>query len=131
MALASAKSAALRVLFATPECAPLVKTGGLGDVSAALPPALKRLGIDIRVLLPGYADVLDAVAGGKAIATLALTAPPVQCRLIAAKLSSGVPLVVVDCPSLFRRDGGPYQNTAGADWPDNATRFGVLSQVAA
>ena len=36
----------LKVLFATPECAPLVKTGGLGDVSAALPPALREIGID-------------------------------------------------------------------------------------
>ena len=44
----------LRVLFATPECAPWVKTGGLGDVGAALPAALEAGGLDVRVLLPAY-----------------------------------------------------------------------------
>ena len=44
----------MRVLFVTPECAPLTKTGGLGDVSAALPAALRAQGIDVRVLLPAY-----------------------------------------------------------------------------
>jgi|SoiMetStandDraft_5_1073268.scaffolds.fasta_scaffold12720_1 starch synthase len=131
MALASPKSSALRVLFATSECAPLAKTGGLGDVSAALPPALRRLKIDVKVLLPGYGGVLDTVASGKTLATLTLSAPPVECRLIAAELPSGVPLIVVDCPPLYRRDGGPYQDAAGVDWPDNAVRFGALSQVAA
>jgi len=48
------------VLFVTPDCAPLVKTGGLGDVSAALPPALRDRGLDARVLLPGYPSVLAA-----------------------------------------------------------------------
>ena len=55
---------ALAVLFVTPECAPLIKTGGLGDVSAALPAALQRFGIDARVLLPGYPSVRKAVQGG-------------------------------------------------------------------
>jgi starch synthase len=131
MALASPKSPALRVLFATSECAPLAKTGGLGDVSAALPPALRRSKIDVKVLLPGYDGVLDAAGRGKQLAALTLSAPPVECRLIAAELPSGVPLIVVDSPALYRRDGGPYQDAAGADWPDNAVRFGVLSQVAA
>ena len=44
----------LSVLFATSEMAPWVKTGGLGDVAAALPAALRRSGYDIRVLLPTY-----------------------------------------------------------------------------
>ncbi|HST02558.1 MAG TPA: glycogen/starch synthase, partial [Usitatibacter sp.] len=50
----------MKILFATPECAPLVKTGGLGDVSAALPAAFRAAGVEVRVLLPGYREVLDA-----------------------------------------------------------------------
>ena len=46
-----------RVLFVTPEIADFAKVGGLGDVSAALPRAL-RSRHDIRVLIPGYAQVL-------------------------------------------------------------------------
>ncbi|MBP6035826.1 MAG: glycogen/starch synthase, partial [Azonexus sp.] len=44
----------MRILFATSEIAPWVKTGGLGDVAAALPQALRALGADLRVLVPAY-----------------------------------------------------------------------------
>ncbi|MFZ1318444.1 MAG: glycogen/starch synthase, partial [Candidatus Nitrotoga sp.] len=44
----------MRVLFVTSEVAPLIKTGGLADVSAALPAALSGMGVDVRILLPGY-----------------------------------------------------------------------------
>ncbi|MEI7607131.1 MAG: glycogen/starch synthase, partial [Rhodospirillaceae bacterium] len=53
----------MRVLFVTSECYPVVKTGGLADVSAALPPALAEIGVDARVLLPGYPAVLEALVG--------------------------------------------------------------------
>ena len=86
MARASLKPSPLRVLFATSECAPLTKTGGLGDVSAALPPALERLKMDVKVLLPGYRGVLDAVPGGEAARHASISAPPVECRLIGAEL---------------------------------------------
>ncbi|MEK7843420.1 MAG: glycogen/starch synthase, partial [Pseudomonadota bacterium] len=46
------------VLFITSEVHPLSKTGGLGDVSAALPAALRQLGVDVRLLIPGYPQVL-------------------------------------------------------------------------
>ena len=46
-------SSTLRVLFVTPEIYPLNKTGGLGDVSAALPAALRDIKVDARVLIPG------------------------------------------------------------------------------
>jgi starch synthase len=39
--------------------------------------------------------------------------------------------MAIDCPPLYERGGGPYQDENGEDWPDNALRFGVLSQVAA
>ena len=50
----------IRVLFATSEVYPLVKTGGLADVSASLPEALCRLEYDVQILLPGYPDAIKA-----------------------------------------------------------------------
>ncbi len=49
----------VRVLHVSPEMAPLVKQGGLGDVVGALPKALRALGADCRVLLPAWPGVLD------------------------------------------------------------------------
>jgi starch synthase len=48
----------MKVLFATSEFADFVKVGGLGDVSADLPRALRRRGVDVRVLLPAYPEVM-------------------------------------------------------------------------
>ena len=44
----------MKVLFVASESSPFIKTGGLGDVMGALPPALKRLGLDVKVVLPKY-----------------------------------------------------------------------------
>jgi starch synthase len=117
-------------LFAASEVAPLIKTGGLADVAGALPVALAGLGCDVRVLVPGYTQVLDALSskGRAAILPTLPGLPPAQ--LLGAKLPSGVPLLVVDCEA-YRRPGGPYQDTAGRDWPDNDLRFGLLSYVGA
>ena len=113
-----------RVLFVTSEVYPLVKTGGLADVSASLPRALSNLGLDIRILLPGYPQALAAAkkAGGKEVTTLTTgghTMTLWQTRLP----DRNVPLWLLDCPALFDRHGGPYQNAEGHDWPDNAQRF--------
>ena len=115
---------ATRVLFAAPECAPLTKTGGLGDVAGALPAALRALGVDVRVLLPAYGAL-----PGREVAALELLGKRV--RLLESTLPSGVPLYLLDCPELYMRNGGPYQTGDGEDWPDNALRFGLLSRVAA
>ena len=125
------KPSPLRVLFATSECAPLVKTGGLGDVSAALPVALAALGVDVRILLPGYRPVLAQLSDSREVARLAPTAAFPAARLLQAKTAAGLPLIVLDCPPFYDRGGGPYQTEAGSDWPDNALRFGLLSHVAA
>jgi starch synthase len=118
----------MRVLFVTPECAPLVKVGGLGDVSAALPAALRRIGMAVDVLLPGYPDVLRQA--GALVEQERFSELGFDCRM----LRNGE-LLVLDCPALYQgngtRDGGPYQDAAGQDWPDNPLRFGVLSRAAA
>ena len=121
----------MRVLFATPECAPLIKVGGLGEVSSALPKALCASGIDARVLLPGYPSVLGVLRNPRQVARLELLDPPIEVRLLETELPSGVPLIVVNSPSLYTRAGGPYQDGNGEDWSDNALRFGVFSKVAA
>jgi starch synthase len=121
----------LRLLFATPECAPLVKTGGLADVSAALPAALAARGIDARVLLPGYRQVLAQLPDRREIARFAPMADFPSARLLQGQMAAGVPRIVLDCPELYDRPGGPYQDEAGSDWSDNALRFGLLSRVAA
>jgi starch synthase len=123
--------AVLKVLFATPEAAPLVKTGGLADVSGALPAALRAIGVDVRILVPGYPRVIAQLGPHETVATLdALPGFP-PARLLSGTMGSGVPLLVLDCPVLYQRDGGPYQDASGHDWADNALRFGMLSRIAA
>ena len=119
----------MRVLFATSECVPWVKTGGLGDVAGALTEALRRDGIDVRVLMPAYRSL--AAQAGKAVASIEATQRLPAAALLEATLPSGVPALLVDCPSLFDRDGGPYQDANGSDHADNATRFALLSHVTA
>ncbi|HQR59046.1 MAG TPA: glycogen/starch synthase, partial [Azonexus sp.] len=121
----------LSILFATSEMAPRVSTGGLGDVAAALPAALRRAGHDIRVLIPAYPALHKAFPGATVIAELPALAPALPpARLLAAEVN-GLPLILLDCPELFARSGNPYVDALGLDWPDNAIRFGMLSRVAA
>jgi starch synthase len=123
--------AELKVLFATSEVAPLIKTGGLADVSSALPAALRAIGVDVRVLVPGYNPVMAQLAQFKVAATFdALPGFP-SSRLLSGRMAHDIPLLVLDCPSLYQRGGGPYQDVTGHDWADNALRFGLLSRVAA
>lgn len=53
------KNFTLKVLHIAPECSPLAKKGGLGDVVGTLPKALKKQGIDARVLMPAWPGVID------------------------------------------------------------------------
>lgn len=124
-------SAPLRVLFATSECAPFVKTGGLADVAAALPPALRAAGIGVRMLVPGYRNVLEAIERTHAERTISAPGVLGEVRLLDATLAGNQPAIVVDQPDCYLRDGGPYQDASGRDWPDNDLRFGLLSWSAA
>jgi len=121
-----------RVLFVSAEIFPLAKTGGLADVSAALPATLAELGVDVRLMMPAYPQALESALRKRVVADLpgGPGAPP--SRIIAALTpDSHLPLLLLDCPPLFCREGGPYQDGDGQDWPDNAQRFALLCRVAA
>lgn len=119
----------LKVLSVASEAVPLVKTGGLADVAGALPAAVAPHGVEMTALLPGYPAVMKAIGKGRAVHTYAdLLGQP--ARLVAAKLG-GHPLVVLDAPAWFAREGGPYADPAGRDWPDNWRRFAALGRAAA
>lgn len=124
-----------RILFVTPEVFPLCKTGGLGDVSAALPAALHELKVDIRLLLPGYPAVLAGLKSRRSVAKFDLQPHFPPATLLSARLqmneSANVPVYVIHCPELYQREGGIYLDNDGYDWPDNARRFGLLSKIGA
>jgi starch synthase len=125
------RSERLRVLYVTPELAPWAKSGGLGDVSAALPLALRALDVDVRTLVPGYPGVLSASAGAPAVAELRFDGELAPARLIASSPPQAAPLLIIECAAYYERPGNAYQDAAGNDWPDNWLRFGLLSRVAA
>jgi starch synthase len=122
----------LRVLFVSSEVYPLAKTGGLADVSAALPNALARLGVEMHLLMPGYPRAIDAAVQKSVAVALDDFMGAGPLRLIAGCIpETGLPLWLIDCPALFRRPGGLYQDEYGQNWPDNALRFAVLNHIAA
>lgn len=122
----------MRVLFATAEAYPLAKTGGLADVSRALPIALRALGIDVRLLLPGYPRAYVRLDNPRIVAKIEPTLGVSDATLIAGTFpDADLPVYLIDSPSLFRRHGGLYQDDEGKDWPDNALRFAFLSHVGA
>ena len=122
----------MRVLFVSSEAHPLIKTGGLADVSGSLPVALRNLGVDVRLLIPGYPAVLSKLHNSRPLASIIQLPAGKTARLLLGNMpGSNLPVIAIDCPDLFQRDGGPYVDANGHDWEDNPLRFGILSKVAA
>jgi starch synthase len=118
---------AIKVLFVTTEVAGLAKAGGLGEVSAGLPPALRQRGIDVRILMPAYRAVLGRLPSIDWGSDLPGRAAIPAGRLGTALLSDGCVLHLVAQPALFERPGTPYCTPEGQDWADNHLRFARLS----
>jgi starch synthase len=122
----------MRVLFLSSEIYPLAKTGGLADASAGLSRALSDLGVDMRLAMPGYPRALLGAADKRVVTELPDFGGQGVTRVIGARMpDSGLPIWLIDCPALFDREGTPYQDQHGDEWPDNAERFAHLSRVAA
>ncbi|MBI4883591.1 MAG: glycogen synthase GlgA [Actinobacteria bacterium] len=121
----------MNVLSVTSECFPLVKTGGLADVTGALPLALQALGVDCRVLLPAYPGVGEQLVASRATTTISDLFGG-AATLVEGTTTTGLTVILVAAPHLFERaGGGPYVGPDGHDWPDNHLRFAALSWVAA
>ncbi len=120
---------ALRVLFVTSECTPFAMTGGLGDVSGALPVALREQGLDVRVVLPLYRSVdrgqLEELPGTLLVPTWDGAA---SARVWRGWLRAGTPVYFIDYPGYFDRPliYGPN----GGAYGDNLVRFAFLSRAA-
>lgn len=123
----------LRMLSVAAEMFPLVKTGGLADVTGALPSALAPQGVSVQTLMPGYPAVLRALPRAERIAVW----PDFfggSARLLRSQLDAeqgDAEVLVLDAPHLYAREGNPYLGPDGCDWPDNGERFAALSMAAA
>jgi len=128
------------VLYVAAEAVPLVKTGGLGDVLGGLSGCLRRQGVDVTLLLPGYPAAIAGALGVRSIGALGLheAHPRLELapghspmRLLVGRMpDTGVQVALLDCPSLYDRPGSPYTDNAGREYPDNPQRFAALAHAA-
>jgi starch synthase len=120
----------LKICFVTAEVTPFAKTGGLGDVSAALPRALNRQGHDVRLFLPFYAQIdrsrrrIAAVEFLRDI-SVRLAGRDYRFSVYVTELPrSSLRLYLVHCPALYDRPG------IYGSGSDEAIRFALLTRAA-
>lgn len=124
----------MKVLFASSEAHPLVKTGGLADVSGSLPKALRQLGHDVRLVLPAYQSILARYPQHRLLSSFNVGGAGrlLNVNVLAVDVQEvGAEVLLLDIPELFLREGNPYLADDGRDWWDNGERFGVFSRAVA
>ena len=121
----------LRVTSIASEIVPLAKTGGLGDVGGALPPALESIGCHCNAFLPAYRSAMNC---GLPIETtdLFFSVPvadqPVSCRILKTCLPhSSVDVYLIDQPKYYDR-AGLYGDSHG-EYRDNCERFSFFCRA--
>ncbi len=120
-------SKSLKILYVCSEVSPLVKTGGLGDVSYALPRTLRSLGHDVRVAMPCYGTIPFEARGAQVamcIADMGWTTAYGALRQTHVPGTS-VPLYLVEHDGYFDRPS-PYGGPEGEYW-DNVERFSFFN----
>ena len=122
----------MRALHVCAELYPLLKTGGLADVTGALPPALAQLGCDARVLVPGFPALKNGIAAQQLVADLSGHFGIEPVRLFRGVVpSAGTVAYVIDAPQFYDRPGNPYSDSLNHAYLDNDRRFALLGRVAA
>lgn len=120
----------MRLLFVTPEFEDFVRVGGLASVSAALTRALGKK-YDVRVILPGFPSVLKGLAYPAQVAACGRIGELPPCSIVRGMSADGMVVYAVQCAELYERDGSPYADARGSDWPDNDLRFARFASAAA
>jgi len=119
----------LKVLFVASEVAPFRKTGGLADVAGALPRALRRRGIDVRVVMPLYAGInwadLEVLDGSL---NVPMYSGSTRAGVRGGRLPGGeVPIYFIEYNRFFDR---PFlYGPPGQAYPDNLERFAFFSRA--
>lgn len=121
-----------RILLASSEAHPLIKTGGLADVAGSLPVALHQLGHDARLIIPAYPRAVKRIRELRTLCELRIPGIREPIHILGGRLpDSELPTYLVEAPEHFCREGNPYTNVSGRDWGDNPERFLLFCQVIA
>jgi starch synthase len=119
----------MKILLVSSEVYPLAKTGGLADVAGALPKALKKLGVEVRVVMPKYKGIEEK---GFPIAyrDWRISCPISQSMVTGEIVESsydGITTYLVDKDEYYYRDH--LYSTQDGDYLDNAERFTFFSKA--
>ena len=118
----------MKILLASSEVFPFAKTGGLADVAGALPKALRKLGVDVRVIMPKYKGVEEK--GLPLTYTGSRVSCPISQRTVEAEIVEshydGITIYLVDKDEYYYRDN--LYSTQDGDYIDNAERFVFFSK---
>ncbi|MDD5462762.1 MAG: glycogen synthase GlgA [Methylococcales bacterium] len=117
-----------KILFVTSEAHPLIKTGGLADVSGSLPKALAELSQDIKLILPNY-QALKIHEKARFLCSIRVDNRNVNI-LETHIPGSSVTVWLVDYPVYYNYPGNPYVDEQGQPWPINAERFALFCRIA-
>ncbi|KKS76082.1 MAG: Glycogen synthase GlgA [Candidatus Azambacteria bacterium GW2011_GWA2_42_9] len=124
----------MKVLIVASECSPVVKVGGLGDVVGSLPKALKKIGIDVRVVIPAYKPVLDILHTwcGGILTRFAVhyAGQPQEVILHQTKLpDTDIPLYLVENEKYISSGGIYLDPSAFASSQEEIERFAFFSKA--
>ncbi len=111
----------MKVVICASEVVPFAKTGGLADVSGALPLALEELGIKVIITLPKYKAVKAVLSTQKKFKVEKL-----NNQISFTKIGKDIPVYFIENDKMFDRDGLYGEKTG--DYPDNLERFAFYSK---
>jgi starch synthase len=121
----------MRVLFISPEAVPFAKTGGLADVAGSLPAALKRLGMEVHLVLPFYRVVRESNLEYRLLLkdlTVTLGDGELVARVWGSVNDAEVPVYLIEREDMYDRPN-IYGNSLG-DYYDNFERYTFFSRAA-